>query len=142
MRPETIRRLLSVMLSFKEPCTDEQFARAAYGDSKSWKQSRKVIASAAGVAGRLKAMGLVGRTSDLRGRWFVTEAGMKYLVRAATPASPPVQPQSKLDPQPVFGFPVWVRCASAPGGLLWFDGRALWWRDAYGRWRPWVAAAS
>ena len=62
MRPETTRKRLSVVLSFGEPCTGEQFALEAYGDSDAWERSRTILGGASGVLGRLKARGLVGRT--------------------------------------------------------------------------------
>ncbi len=134
MRPETIRKILSAILSFAEPCTSEQLALAVYADSKSWKRSRKIVASAAGVAGRLRAMGLLGRTA---GRWFVTEHGRKYLSQ-----EPRLAP-SRTEPAQVAQRPApgWLRWPAAPGGLLWFDGARWWWPDGQGRWWPWVSQA-
>ena len=138
MKPETIRKILSALLSFQEPCTSEQLALKVYGDSKAWGRSRKIVASAAGVAGRLRARALVGR---IGGRWYVTESGRAYLVQAQVPrASLVVQRADPIGaaPRPT---PGWLRWPAAPGGLLWFDGASWWWPDGRGRWWPWVSQA-
>ncbi|MCC6900970.1 MAG: hypothetical protein IT377_18475 [Polyangiaceae bacterium] len=138
MKPETIRKILSALLSFQEPCTSEQLALKVYGDSTAWSRSRKIVASAAGVAGRLRAMGLVGRTN---GRWYVTESGRTYLVQAQVPAAAPAAARAepaRAAPRPA---PGWLRWPAAPGGLLWFDGAGWWWPDGQGRWWPWGSRA-
>ena len=139
MKPETIRKILSALLSFQEPCTSEQLALKVYGDSKAWGRSRKIVASAAGVAGRLRARGLVGRIAG--GSWYVTETGRAYLVQAQVPRAPLVAQRAepaRAAPRPA---PGWLRWPAAPGGLLWFDGASWWWPDGQGRWWPWVSPA-
>lgn len=139
VKPETIRKILSGLLSFGEPATDEQLARKVYGDSPAWKRSRKIIASTAGVAGRLRARGLVARTADER--WYVTEAGRAYLTQKQpeVPAAPPARPEVR-ERQPA-AMPGWVPWPAAPGGFLWFDGGQWLWPDGYGGWWPWVWGA-
>lgn len=138
MKPATIRKLLSALLSFQEPCTSEQLALKVYGDSKAWSRSRKIVASAAGVAGRLRAMGLVGRAN---GRWYVTEAGRTYLVQAQVPAAAPATQRAEPARAALRPAPGWLRWPAAPGGLLWFDGAGWWWPDGQGRWWPWASQA-
>lgn len=138
MRPETIRKILTAMLSFAEPCTSEQLALKVYGDSKAWTRSRKIVASAAGVAGRLRAMGLVGRSD---GRWYVAEAGRDYLVQVQDPATARAPQRAELARAAPSSTPGWLRWPAAPGGLLWFDGAGWWWPDGQGRWWPWVSHA-
>ena len=143
MNPETIRKILTAILSFQEPCSSEQLALKVYGDSKAWKRSRKIIASAAGVAGRLRAIGLLRRTGD--GRWYVSESGRAYLAqgqeRAPAPA-PPKAEQPRKAAEAARPIPGWIPWSPAPGGYLWFDGATWWWPDGYGGWWPCASSAS
>lgn len=141
MKPETIRRLLAVLVSFGEPCTAEQFARAAYGDSSAWKRSRKIVAAAAGVLGRLRALRLVERSS---GRYRVSASGSAYLGGDALKhalkqaENPPKQPVKRAPG----ATPGWVVHPLAPGGFVWFDGQwGWWWPDGFGGLVPWLALA-
>jgi hypothetical protein len=138
VKPETIRHLLSVLLSFAEPCTEEQFAGVAYADSAAWRRSRKIIASAAGVLGRLRARGLVARA--VGGRWYVTERGRAYLAQQGA-TTVDVVPATTAATAVSAPAPGWVPWAAAPGGYLWCDGVWIWWPDGYGGWQPWLRAA-
>ncbi len=151
MNPDTIRKLLTAVLSFREPCTSEQLALEVYAHSKAWKRSRKIVASAAGVAGRLRARGLLRRTGD--GRWYVSEAGQAYLAQVPDPSSEgavtrsraPVSALARRQDRasaPQLASPMWVPWTAAPGGFLWFDGQTWWWPDGYGGWWPWATSAS
>lgn len=134
MKPATIRRLLSVLLAFGEPCTAAEFAEAAYASSKAWKRSRKIVASAAGILGRLRSRGFVERSGD---RYRVSERGHAFL-GGKQPEEPTRAPSSVLASAriPSAG---WVAAPTAPGGLLWFDGLWGWWcPNGFGGWWPWA----
>ncbi len=138
MNSSTIRKLLSVIVSFDRPPTAEQFARAAYAESKAWKRSRKIVGGAAGVLGRLRVMGLVEQTGD--GCYYVTARGREFLAQGTDPKTLRKPDPPKNEPPQRYA-PGWVPWASAPGGFVWCDGIDLWWPNGFGGWIRWMPVA-